>query len=129
MQGGMKGAGLSRTTAARPGSRYAEYRGGTVAVTKASQTATYTIEHIGTGTFDSGPYEIAIRREHLTDEYIDDKLRARGLGTRQIHEAKSKVRAYLDLLLKDRDIDMTDDAYGMLVNMAIHLIEESSRVE
>ena len=128
MQGSMKGAGLSRTTADRPGSRYAEHRGETVAAQKPRKLP-HMPEPIGTGTFDSGPYEIAIRREHLTDEYIDDKLRARGLDTRQIREAKSKVRAYLDLLLKDRDIDMTDDAYCMLVNMAIHLIEESSRVE
>ena len=70
-----------------------------------------------------------IRRECLEGGYIDDRLRARGLDAEQIREAKSKVRAYLDLVLKDKAVDMTDDAYDMLVNMAIHLIEESSKAE
>ena len=79
----------------------------------------------------AGPdsYEMVIKSRHLEDGYIDDMLKMRGLDAQQIREAKSKVRAYLDLLLKDKGVDMTDDACGVLVNMAIHLIDESSKVE
>ena len=80
-------------------------------------------------TTDLDSYEIVIKHEYLKDQYIDDKLRERGLDARQIREAKSKVRAYLNLLLKDKGVDMTDDAYDVLVNMAIHLIDESSKAE
>lgn len=123
----MKGAGLRRSTAGRPGSKYTTYVGGTVAITKAAQTSTYAMDLVSTDTTDLESYEIVIRRECLDDEYIDDMLRARGMDEKQICEAKSKVRAYLDLLLRDKGVDMTDDAYDVLVNMAIHLIDESSK--
>lgn len=100
-----------------------------MAITDALQTTTYVVDPVSTDMTDLDSYEIVIKHEYLKDGYIDDKLRARGLDARQIREAKSKVRAYLDLLLKDKGVDMTDDAYDVLVNMAIHLIDESSKVE
>lgn len=125
----MEGTVLARSTADRPGSKYIEYGGGMVAITEAPRTITYAIEPVGIDTTDPESHEIVINRECLKDEYIDDKLRAKGLDALQIREARSKVRTYLDMLLKDKGVDMTDDAYDMLVNMAIHLIEESSKVE
>lgn len=89
----------------------------------------YVLDPVSTDMSDLASYEIVTRSEYLEDGYIDGKLRERGLDARQIREAKSKVRAYLDLLLKDKGVDMTDDAYDVLVNMAIHLIDESSKVE
>ena len=125
----MKEAWLLRSTADRPGGKHIEYRGGTVAITKARLTATYAAEPVSTDMADLEPHEIVIRPECLGGEYIDGKLRGKGLDARQIREARSKVREYLDLLLDGRGVEMTDDAYDMLVNMTIHLIEESSKVE
>ena len=115
------------STAGRPGIWHTLCVGGTVAITKATQTFTYAMDLVSTNTADLESYEIVIRRECLDDEYIDGMLRARGMDEKQICEAKSKVRAYLDLLLRDKGVDMTDDAYDALVNMAIHLIDESSK--
>lgn len=86
-------------------------------------------EPAAAGAAGSDPYEIVVGSEHLEDKYIDGMLRAKGLDALQIREARSKVRDYLDLLLKDKDVRMTDDVYNLLVNMAIHLIEESSKIE
>lgn len=124
-----RGTGLPRSTADRPGGGYVEYKRGMVAITVAPQTTTYAVEPVSMVTTDLDSYEIVIKHEYLKDQYIDDKLRERGLDARQIREAKSKVRAYLNLLLKDKGVDMTDDAYDVLVNMAIHLIDESSKAE
>ena len=125
----MKEAGLPWSTADRPGGKYIEYRSGMVASTKAQLTATYVVEPVSTDMAGLEPSEIVIKAECLKDEYIDGRLREKGLDARQIREARAKVRAYLDTLLGGRGVDMTDDAYDMLVNMAIHLIEESSKVE
>lgn len=100
-----------------------------VATTNAPQTVTYAVDLVSANTVDLALHEIAIRCECLKDGYIDDRLRARGLDAQQIRKARSKVRSYLSLLVNDRGVDMTDDAYDMLVNMAIHLIEESSKAE
>ena len=120
---------LPKSTMGRPGDRYVEYKGGTVAVTDARQLAMYSLDPVSTDSVDLVSYEIVITRKHLENKYIDDKLRAKGLDTQQICEARSRVREYVDLLLKDKDVDMTDDAYDMLVNIAIHLIGESSKAE
>ena len=117
------------STADRPGGKYTEYKNGMVAITKAPLTATYVVEQVSTDMAGLEPYEIVIKSECLKDEYIDGKLREKGLDARQIREARAKVRAYLGTFMGDRGVDMTDDAYDMLVNMAIHLIEESSKVE
>ena len=89
----------------------------------------YTVDPVSTDAADLGSYEIVIKRKHLEKRYIDDRLRAKGLDAQQIREARSRVRAYVDLLLKGKGVDMTDDAYEVLVNVAIHLIEESSKAE
>ena len=126
---GMKGASQSRSTADRPDSKYREYRGSMVAITNAPQTVTYAVDLVSANTVDLALHEIVINHECLKDGYIDDRLRARGLDAQQIRKARSKVRSYLSLLIDDKGVDMTDDAYDMLVNMAIHLIEESSKAE
>lgn len=125
----MKGAGLPGATADRQGGGYASHKGGAAPITEAVRTAAHSADTAGAGMAGPGPHEIVIRQECLEGGYIDGRLSARGLDAEQIREAKSKVRAYLDLVLKDKAVDMTDDAYDMLVNMAIHLIEESSKAE
>ena len=100
-----------------------------VAITNAPQTITYAVEPVCANTVDLALHEIVIKRECLKDEYIDEMLQARGLDAQQIRKARSKVRSYLNLLINDKGVDMTDDAYDTLVNMAIHLIEESSKAE
>ena len=121
-----EGVGVPRPAAGWPGDKRAGYGGDTVAVADAAARAA---EPAGADAAGLEPHEIVIRDEHLEDEHIDDRLRARGLDAQQIHEARSKVRAYLDLLLRERGVDMTDGAYDVLVNVAIHLIEESPKAE
>lgn len=126
-----EGVGVPRPAAGWPGDKRAGYGGDTVAVADAAARAA---EPAGADAAGPEPHEIVIRDEHLEDEHledghIDDGLRARGLDAQQIQEARSKVRAYLELLLRERGVDMTDGACGVLVNVAIRLIEESPKAE
>lgn len=124
----MKRTGLPASTADRAGGRY-RVRGRHGGDDGGLADRTYAVDPASTDMAGPDSYEMVIKSRHLEDGYIDDMLKMRGLDAQQIREAKSKVRAYLDLLLKDKGVDMTDDAYGVLVNMAIHLIDESSKVE
>ena len=127
----------SRPNVDRPGGKYVEYKGGTVPITNTppidvqsvDPVSANAVDPVSANAVDPEPYEIVIKPKHLENKYIDDKLRAKGLDVQQIREARSRVREYIDLLLKGKNVDMTDDAYEVLVNMAIHLIEESSKIE
>ena len=121
--------GPSRPNVDRPGDKYVEYKGGTVPITNTPPIDMQPVDPVNANAVDPEPYEIVIKPKHLENKYIDDKLRAKGLDVQQIREARSRVREYIDQLLKGKNVDMTDDAYEVLVNMAIHLIEESSKIE
>lgn len=70
---------------------------------------------------------IVIKNKHLEDSYIEDLLRGKGLDEARIAEIRSALRKYIDSFLEGRNIEFDDDAYGVLINMLIHLIEESSK--
>lgn len=70
---------------------------------------------------------ISVNDVHLGDPYIEDLLRKRGLDEPQIAYVRSIMRQYIDSFLKAKDVELDEGAYGVLTNMLVHLIGESSK--
>ena len=76
----------------------------------------------------SEPVElITVNDRHLGDPYVEDLLRKKGLDELQIACIRSIMRQYIDSFLEDKDVELDEDAYRVLTNMLVHLIEESSK--
>lgn len=70
---------------------------------------------------------ITIKDKHLEDAYIEEMLQKKGLDESQITRIRSVMREYIDSFIKAKSVELDDSAYGVLTNMLIHLIEESSK--